>query len=401
MSGNFERATKDRTDDHSKASATSTQLLRHGAVAMRLLGEIGQVDAQTEHVALVPVMLLRAVLAVVVAQCCAQPFATRDRAHLGSFGIGRWLQAMLIQDIQDVVVGAMVQLSDNRFFLVLVAQVSTILLMQPGEGVVLDGADLDDRGVGTVVERGALHELFPDLGALGTPLVNFLQIVLGIRCRERLVLAPTGVREAEVAAPTVSSNPPWTPHGRRSMGVVDCDEPFDTIFDKGPLVEFVHDILGNRASHLHMSLLVLAAGDVDSNVLSIVGSVDFKEPLDISLQAVVVDVGMKEAHPEGIGGRHAHSAKSVFGNPVHDLLPFGAPPRQGQDPKQLLVGLRIVMSFELDDVLRQNLARLCDDIVLLGLHPDVVSIIVARVGRLHSQAKTANQHVLLAVTIVH
>mmetsp|Transcript_79655 Transcript_79655/g.174668 ORF Transcript_79655/g.174668 Transcript_79655/m.174668 type:complete len:244 (-) Transcript_79655:1575-2306(-) len=154
-----------------------------------------------------------------------------------------------------------------------------------------------------------------------------------------------------------------------------------------------------------MCLLELAAGNVHPDAIGIGCSMGFEEGNHVCLQAIVVHVGMQEAHPKSIRLRHHHFAGSVAGDPGHHLFHFCAPLRQGQHTKQIPIeGSRaraIVILSKLDDVLRKDLTRFRDDVVLVGLNPDVVSISVVHVGRLYAQAKATNKHVFATPAVAN
>jgi hypothetical protein len=89
-------------------------------------------------------MLLCAILAIIVAERCAQAFAPRLWAFLRSLGV-RWrLEPMLVKGFQDIVVGAMVQLLNCWFLQMLCGQILSVLVVTPGQSLVVDGLDADN-----------------------------------------------------------------------------------------------------------------------------------------------------------------------------------------------------------------------------------------------------------------
>lgn len=116
-------------------------------VTVGLLGNVGQVDAKSKHVAFVPVVLGCAFFTTIVADACAETLPTRDGAIFSRTRV-RWrLQAMSVQDIKDVVVGAVVQLDHFGLLLVLVCQVSAKTFVKIGQGWVIYRPNADDFGL--------------------------------------------------------------------------------------------------------------------------------------------------------------------------------------------------------------------------------------------------------------
>lgn len=74
---------------------------------------------------------------------------------------------MLVQNIQDVIVCAMVQFLLSGFLHVLGGQVPPVLLMASRQCVILDGFDANDCGVPSV-ERCRGHEFIPNLDAFSS-----------------------------------------------------------------------------------------------------------------------------------------------------------------------------------------------------------------------------------------
>lgn len=117
---------------------------------MALLRHVCKVDTKTIHMALVPFMLLGAVNTRVVTECCAETFITRYGASRRGITVRRWLEAMLVENVQDVVVCAMVQFLLSRFLQVFGGQVLPVLLMASRQCVIPDGIDANDSGVAGV-----------------------------------------------------------------------------------------------------------------------------------------------------------------------------------------------------------------------------------------------------------
>merc|ERR1712096_280143 len=84
----LERAAEHRADDHAEPAAPTTRLLGLGAVAVRLLRHVREVDAEAEHVAPVPLVSLDTVLARVAAERGAETLPTRHRASVRRLAVG-------------------------------------------------------------------------------------------------------------------------------------------------------------------------------------------------------------------------------------------------------------------------------------------------------------------------
>mmetsp|Transcript_33834 Transcript_33834/g.110691 ORF Transcript_33834/g.110691 Transcript_33834/m.110691 type:complete len:311 (+) Transcript_33834:398-1330(+) len=254
-----------RAQHHAEAAAAIGQQLGLRAIAVRLLREVREVDAQAEHVALVPIMPLHAMLAIVVAQRGAEPLAARDGAPIRGLDVGRRLEAMLEEHIHDLVVGAVVQLAHGGLLLVLVPQVRSVLLVQLGKGVVLHRVDRHDIRMSSVVEWCALHELVHDLCALGPPQVDLHEAVAGLLRGAVLVAAPAGVREAQVAAAAKTCDPPGALLLGRAVDVVDADAALGSGLHDGEAVQAVHEVPRYGLLELDMRLLVLAAARMSAS----------------------------------------------------------------------------------------------------------------------------------------
>jgi len=113
---------------------------------------------------------------------------------------------MLIQNIQYVVVGSMVQLADFWLLAMLVGQVTPVVFMKSRKSIIFDGLDSNHSGV-TIMKRRSGHEITYNFIAFCTLKVNRLQIVLGrVRCLTRMP-APTWLCEAEILPSAIVCNP--------------------------------------------------------------------------------------------------------------------------------------------------------------------------------------------------
>mmetsp|Transcript_33838 Transcript_33838/g.110729 ORF Transcript_33838/g.110729 Transcript_33838/m.110729 type:complete len:381 (+) Transcript_33838:398-1540(+) len=324
-----------RAQHHAEAAAAIGQQLGLRAIAVRLLREVREVDAQAEHVALVPIMPLHAMLAIVVAQRGAEPLAARDGAPIRGLDVGRRLEAMLEEHIHDLVVGAVVQLAHGGLLLVLVPQVRSVLLVQLGKGVVLHRVDRHDIRMSSVVEWCALHELVHDLCALGPPQVDLHEAVDGLLRGAVLVFAPARVREAQVAASAKTCDPPGALLFGRAVGVVDTDAALGSGFQNGEAVQTVHEVFRYGLLELDMRLLVLAARDVHPESGRELRRVRGEEGTNVCLELAVLDIGMQVAHPQCVGAGHAHHAWAIRRHMRHLALDLRAPPRQAQCSREL------------------------------------------------------------------
>mmetsp|Transcript_33990 Transcript_33990/g.86197 ORF Transcript_33990/g.86197 Transcript_33990/m.86197 type:complete len:277 (-) Transcript_33990:835-1665(-) len=274
-------------------------------------------------------------LAVVVAQRCAEALAAGHWAAVRGLEVRRRLQTVPEEHVQDLVVRAVVQLPHRRLLLVFVAQVGAILLVQLGQHVVLDGVDGDDARPRAVVEGCALQELVLDLRAFSPFQVHLDQPEPRLLCGPLLVAAPARMRVAQVAAPAIARDPSRALLLGRAVRVVHADPALPASLHKGQGVQLVHQIPGHGCGELDVRLLVLAACNVHPKAARDARRMPREKGADVRLQLVVRNIGMQVAHPQRVGALHAHHARAVRGYVHHLPLPFGAPPRQAQGPREL------------------------------------------------------------------
>eukprot|EP00445_Apocalathium_hangoei_P003832 CAMPEP_0203857290 /NCGR_PEP_ID=MMETSP0359-20131031/10648_1 /ASSEMBLY_ACC=CAM_ASM_000338 /TAXON_ID=268821 /ORGANISM="Scrippsiella Hangoei, Strain SHTV-5" /LENGTH=313 /DNA_ID=CAMNT_0050773975 /DNA_START=11 /DNA_END=950 /DNA_ORIENTATION=+ len=234
----------------------------------------------------------------------------------------------------------------------------------------------------SVVEWCALHELVHDLCALGPPHVDLHEAVAGLLRGAVLVVAPAGVREAQVAASAKTCDPPGAVLLGRAVGVVDADAALGSGLHDGEAVQAVHEALGMASWSWTCAFLYLP---------------------------------LHECLPRAGGPRHWHAS-----SPSTLRWCWACSSRMGDSQAHASPGARSSCSTktssklarargkalprsnymaETNDVLWQNLIRLRDDIVLLVRHPDVVAILVRRCRRLVAQAQPTNEHVPATVAV--
>jgi len=81
---------------------------------------------------------------------------------------------MLVDDVQDVVVGSMIQFTDCGLLAMLLCQIQAILIVFSGQNLVFDCMNCHHPWL-TIVERGRGHELTHDFVALGPAKIYWLQ----------------------------------------------------------------------------------------------------------------------------------------------------------------------------------------------------------------------------------
>mmetsp|Transcript_81161 Transcript_81161/g.241830 ORF Transcript_81161/g.241830 Transcript_81161/m.241830 type:complete len:530 (-) Transcript_81161:453-2042(-) len=385
-------------DGEPVAAPAARALLRPRAVAMRLGGHVGEVDAQAVHVAAAPLVPLRAVLALVAAQRGAQALAAGHGALLRGLDVRGRLEAVLVDDVEDAVVGPVVELPRRRLLAVLLPQVAAVLLVQSGEDCVLHGVDRDDAGGAVVEGRGAL-EARGDVVALGAVERDGDQPEASALRGPLRVLAPAGVREAEVLAAAVARDPARALLPGRAVRVLDAEGAPHASLREGLLVQSVHLRTTELLRQLDMRLLVAAAGDLHPHAL-LDTRLCREETPDVLLELLVGDVGVEVTHPEGVGARLAHVAGPVRWHGLARRLRLGAPRGKAQDPQELGgAGRRGGLRGELHDEGGQDLVRPGNDVVGLLGNPDVVAVAVLPRGRGNAQAQAAHQHVLPAAAV--
>ena len=113
---------------------------------------------------------------------------------------------MLVQHIQNVVVGSMVQLTDFWLLAMFVRQILAKLFVKPCQHIVLDRFD-SNHTWGAVMEGRCGQELAYDFISFGTFEVNGLQSVAG-RVRHLMRMpTPTWVGVAEVLPSAIVCDP--------------------------------------------------------------------------------------------------------------------------------------------------------------------------------------------------
>jgi len=115
---------------------------------------------------------------------------------------------MLVQHIQDVVVGSMVQLPNFWLLAMLVCQVPSEIFVKSRQHRVFDSFDSNYSRV-TIVERRCGHKIADDFIPFGALKVDGLQCVAGRVRRLTRMPAPTWLCETEILASAVVRYPFW------------------------------------------------------------------------------------------------------------------------------------------------------------------------------------------------
>lgn len=113
---------------------------------------------------------------------------------------------MLVQNIQDVVVGSMIQFADFRLLAMLVCQVPSVVFVKSREHIVFDSSDSDNGWI-AIMKRCCGHELAYNLVAFCAFQVNVLQTVPGSICGLTRMPAPAWLSESEILASAMVCNP--------------------------------------------------------------------------------------------------------------------------------------------------------------------------------------------------
>jgi len=152
-----------------------------------------------------PLMLFGAKLAIIVAKACAQALATRDRAPFVCLNVRRRPDSILVENIKDVAIGAMVQFLRRGLFTMLVGEILSILLVARRESVIPDLLDSNNCWI-AIVKWSRSHEFGDNLITLRTIQRDAFQTESCPGCWTLLVLAPTRCRKSQVATTTVPCN---------------------------------------------------------------------------------------------------------------------------------------------------------------------------------------------------
>merc|ERR1740121_954770 len=86
-------------------------------------------------------MLLCAIRARIAAESGAKAFASRHRTSVRRVGVRGWLEPMRVEHVQDLVIGAMVQFSYQRFLAMLCSQILPVLLVAASQRLVYNCLD--------------------------------------------------------------------------------------------------------------------------------------------------------------------------------------------------------------------------------------------------------------------
>lgn len=196
---------KNRTNNHAVSSATSNHLwLRH--IAVRLLSNVREVDAQAEHVTPVPFVFLRTILAIVVAERGAQALAAGHWAVFGWLSV-RWrLQAMLIKGCTNIVIGAMIKFPHLWLLTVLLGEILAVFVMKHGKDVVIDRIDGHNPWTPVVKWCGGLKFSF-DFITFCAAQVNTLQTESSLISFTSWMPTPARVCKAQILSTAIFGNP--------------------------------------------------------------------------------------------------------------------------------------------------------------------------------------------------
>mmetsp|Transcript_63098 Transcript_63098/g.176470 ORF Transcript_63098/g.176470 Transcript_63098/m.176470 type:complete len:366 (-) Transcript_63098:526-1623(-) len=292
---------------------------------MRLLGEVAEVDAEAEHVAPVPSVPPRAELAAVVAERCSEPLPARDGAILRGVHVGRRKEPVPVDAVQDLDIGAVVELHLAWGSAVLLCEIPAVGLVLPLQLRVLNGAHTQHTWP-TVVEGRASHERADDLITLGTVQGQILHDVGRACCREGPVLAPTWVHVSQIPAAAVAGDDARALLAGGPMGIVDRHSALNAALHEGLSVEGLHLLPHELHAQPDFHLRELPAHDADLRAPH-PGGVPPQEAPHVALELLVCEVPVQVAQPEGVRARRAHRASAIRRD-----LPLWAATARGGDP---------------------------------------------------------------------
>lgn len=190
---------------------------------------------------------------------------------------------MLVENINDVVVGSMVELAHTWLFTVLGLQVLAVLLVASLEHRIMDRIHLLDLRV-SVVEGRRCHEFGGDFVALGTLQGHPCLAECRSLGRPLLMPAPTWVCEAEVLSAAVPSDELWAFLLRRTMCIIHADGPLFAILGERKPVEPVDELSTHGHSENGMGLLEVPLDDLDLEASDVSWCVRTQKGAHITLQ---------------------------------------------------------------------------------------------------------------------
>jgi hypothetical protein len=116
---------------------------------------------------------------------------------------------MRVQNVQNVIVGAMVQLLDCWFLAMFVSQPAAVVFVTLSKPFILNLLDANNLWH-AIVEGCRSHELGSNFITFGTIQWNIHQSVPCSFCWAPLVIAPTWACEPQILSTAETGNPLWT-----------------------------------------------------------------------------------------------------------------------------------------------------------------------------------------------
>mmetsp|Transcript_93351 Transcript_93351/g.269615 ORF Transcript_93351/g.269615 Transcript_93351/m.269615 type:complete len:426 (-) Transcript_93351:847-2124(-) len=216
---------------------------------------------------------------------------------------------MRVDGVQDVDVGAVVELYLTRRLSVFLRQVAAEALVLALKFRVVDGTHREHLWA-AAVEGRALQEGAHYLIALCALQRDILHRVGRALCGQGPMLTPTRIHIAKVPSPAVAGDASWTPLARRPVGVVNCDAPLPATLEEGLAIQSPHILLAQLRVQPNLRLCELSPHDADLR-LGHLGRVPLEKAAHVTLQLLINEVGVQVAQPQGICARCAHGTWPV------------------------------------------------------------------------------------------
>lgn len=151
---------------------------------------------------------------------------------------------MLVQSFQDVVVGAMVELTNFWLLTMLFCQVAAVLIMETGQHIIFDGFDRSNSRH-PIVEWTGCHKFARNLISLGSIEIYVFQDILSSVRGSLRMPAITLVCEPKILSTAVFGNELRTFLLRRASCVFHTNSVFHPTLIERVRVQLVHQFSWN------------------------------------------------------------------------------------------------------------------------------------------------------------
>merc|ERR1711977_505449 len=112
---------------------------------------------------------------------------------------------MFVENVQDVIVGSMVQLLHCWLFHVFCRQVVPVLIVTLGQYVIVKNLDADHPGR-SVMKGRRCHKFISELNTLGAVKRDRRECKSSLLRRSGRMVAPTRMRETQILTSTIAGN---------------------------------------------------------------------------------------------------------------------------------------------------------------------------------------------------